>query len=143
MAKIRGVEIKDIDYLRDQIKINFGSISVFSRETSLPYRRVLKALGQLEFTKEGFSEIEKAFKLSMKNRSNQDVPYRITEDERCKIRMCILGNYNSYTDFCKKHKDYDVVYLTNVIKGNLKLKSLKYANFIKLLKRRYKLDVEL
>jgi hypothetical protein len=79
----------------------------------------------------------------MKKRVNKDVPNRITEDERSKIRMCILGKYNSYTEFCLKHTDYDVVYLTNVIKGNLKLKSIKYVKFVLLLQKKYKLDVKL
>ena len=79
----------------------------------------------------------------MESRSEGDVPFRISDDDRSKIRICILTSFNSYTSFCKKHKDYNVIYLTHVIKGHLKLKSLKYVNFVKLLNRKYKLDIEL
>lgn len=144
MAKINGIELDDIITLEEDIKKNFGSISVFATETGVSYRRVLKNFSNGDFTQEGFDKIKGAYEKNMESRDRtSEIPFRINDRERYKIRMCILKNFDSYTAFSKKHKKFDVVYLTNVIKGNLKLKSPKYASLVVLLNKKYELGIEL
>ena len=116
MAKINGVDLDDIIALEANIKKNFGSIAVFSLETEVSYRRTLKSFGDADFNKEGFKKIKNAYDKSMKRRgSDGDIPFRITEKERSKIRLCVLGNF----------------------------KSVKYAKLVVLLNKKYELGVEL
>ena len=143
MAKINGIDLDDIGYLRDQIETSFGSFSVFTTETGLPYRKTLDLFNKLEFTKKDYNNINNAYKRHIRKRkSEEDIPFRISAEEREKIRLCILSNFDSYTKFSLKHKEFNVVYLSNVIKGNLKLRSRKYFSFVKLLTKKYKLKVE-
>tara|TARA_R110000803_G_scaffold16197_9_gene44504 strand:- start:487 stop:939 length:453 start_codon:yes stop_codon:yes gene_type:complete len=150
MTKIRGVEASDHSFLRDQIKHHFGSFSVFSRVTGLPYRRTLEVFTKLKFNKKDFDRINVAFK---KNVDKDNIPCRISEIEREKIRFCILTSYRNFSEFFRKHPEYDVVYLSNITRkerkqttkkkkqGRLKLKTTKYARLVNLLTERYGLEV--
>ncbi len=143
MTKIKGIDIDDVLRLERDIKRNFGSVRVFCSETKMPYRRLLKVFNQLEFTEDLFNRICRTFDSNMEGRTEGNIPCRITEDERSKIRLCILENFHSYTDFCKENEAYNVVYITNVTKGNLKLKSIKYKRLVRLMNKKYKLGVKL
>ena len=143
MAKVNGVDLDDLSYFRSEIEANFGSIKVFALETNLSYRKTLSLFNDLEFSSEDYERVSEAYKKHMKSRDfKDDIPYRITDKEREKIRICILSNFKSYTKFCLKHKEFNAVYVTNVVKGNLKLRSGKYFRFVKLLTKKYKLKVE-
>ncbi len=143
MARVNNVDLDDLEYLRCEIEANFGSLKIFALETGLPYRKTLDAFKRLEFNERDYEVIVSNYKSSMKSREDKDdIPYRITKTERERIRMCILNKFPSYTAFCRKHKEFNVVYISNVVKGNLKLRSKKYFKLAKLLTKKYKLEVE-
>jgi hypothetical protein len=56
--------------------------------------------------------------------------------------MCLRLNFDSYTEFSKKHDSYDTNYISNIIKGRLKYETPKYNRLVKLLKRDYNLKLE-
>ena len=137
--KIQGIEIEDVTFLKDQVVYNFGSIKRFSIVSGYNYRKILKNLNDLDLDKKEFGRIKELYYIHV---DKNKIPFRINNEDRAKIRLCILTSFNSYTDFCKKHEEFDVVYITNVVKGNLKLRSTKYFALIKLLKKKYKLKVD-
>lgn len=137
--EIKGVKIEDVEFLKDQVVHHFGTIKNFSIISGYNYRKILDNLKNLNINKEDFEEIKKKYYFFV---DKNKVPFRIHEEDRAKIRICILTNFDSYTKFCKKHKKFDVVYITNVVKGNLKLRSTKYVTLTNLLKKKYDLQVD-
>ena len=66
---------------------------------------------------------------------------KISDKDRKSIRLSILKNYHSYTEFCNDFNDFDCVYISNVVGGKLKLKSNKYRNLISILAEYHKLKL--
>jgi hypothetical protein len=141
MAKIGGVEIKDFKFLRDQIMLHFGTIAAFSKVTKLPYRKTLSTFRHMNVDKNYFERMEASFH---KHVNRGVVPFRISDNERNQIRICILSNFDNYTQFSETHPDFDVVYVSNVTnkKNGLKLKSKKYEELVALLNKKYKLKMK-
>jgi hypothetical protein len=107
---------------------------MFSSIARIPYRRILDMFNRSEFDKSDFYEYRRLLTFV---RDNESPAFIITEKERQAIRLVILTNFNSYTAFCMKHGEYDVVYLTNVIRGNLLRKTEKFNKFTTFLKTKY------
>lgn len=134
---INGVKIESLNELRDNIVKHFGSLSAFSQSTGYSYRLLKKALINLEFSKEDYEEIESIY---IKENDPDNIPFRISKDDIESIRMAILSNFKKVTLFCKKHPEYNSVYISNIVNGKLKLKSKKYKGLVKLLKKKYGLN---
>lgn len=130
---------EDLDFLKDQIKYHFRSVAAFIRASNLDYRGTLMALKYQDYSRVSYDRINNAYK---KYKLDNEYPARIHPNVQQKIRLCILTNFKSYTEFCKKHKDFDVVYISNIVNNRLKLRSSKYVQLIDVLERRYGLVVE-
>jgi len=139
MTKISGVDLNDVNFLRDQIKYKFGSFKAFCNVTGIPYRSTLDAFNNLEFTKGGFKKINDAYR---KKVNGDDVLMIISDEDREAIRVFIVTKFKTYTNFCIKHPDYDVVYLTNIIKGRLRRRTSKYIGLSKVLKEKYEVEIK-
>lgn len=137
--KIKGVDIEEINFLRDQIKHKFGSVTVFSMETGLQYRKTLNFFTQLEVSEELYDEIKKAYY----EKANDRKCSRISEPHREKIRICILTHYRKATEFCKKYPQFDSVYISNVIHGRLKMTTPKFIELVKVLEKKHSLEINL
>ena len=129
---ICGIPIEDINKLRDDITLNFGSIHAFMKATGFPYRKSKRVLISLEFKQEEFYELKKAYK---KNVDLSKVPFRIPTEDRNKIRICIQINFINYTKFCDEYPEFNCVYITNIVKGRLKLRTEKYNSLVRILKK--------
>jgi len=136
--KINGVEVEERNELISNIEKHFGSIYAFSKTSGFSYSILKRTLINLDFSKEDFDAIKASYKA---NYDPEKVPFRISEEDRKRIRMCILENFKNSKKFTEKHTEYDSVYLSNVINGRLKLRSNKYVNFISLLEKKYGLDL--
>ncbi len=142
MAKINGVDLDELVKCEEGIIKDFGSLCVFAAMTRIPYPKILDMFRRSVFDLEFFERVVKEYEFYLSRRKEGDVPYRISDKERSDIRITILTHFNSYTDFCKEYEKYDVVYITNVVKGNLKRKSKKYLELATLLKEEYDLEIE-
>jgi len=142
MAKIGGIEAKDFRFVRNQIDLHFGSISVFSKVTGMPYRKTLAMFKHQKIDKALFGRLEVALRENVERGS---IPFRISNEDRKKIRICILTDCLSYTEFEQKHPEFDVVYISNITNtiNGLKLKSQKYLKLIALLKKEYGLELKI
>ena len=136
--EVNGIKLEELVQLERDIKTHFGSFNMFSSIARIPYRRILYMFNRSEFDKSDFYEYRRLLTFV---RDNESPAFIITEKERQAIRLVILTNFNSYTAFCMKHGEYDVVYLTNVIRGNLLRKTEKFNKFTTFLKTKYKLDI--
>lgn len=142
MSKINGISLGELVRLERDIKLNFGSLYVFSKKTRISYTRILRMFGKSEFTRGGFREVKTVYNFSMEDRKGDDIPGRISDRARRLIRIKILTKFYNYTEFCKEHPEYDVVYITNVVRGNLKLASDKYNGLVSLLTNKYNLKLK-
>lgn len=131
---LNGVKIEDLNTLRDNIIKHFGSISAFSQKTGYSYRKLKRTLLHLEFEKKDYEEIEKTYN---DNVDPDNVPFRISEEDAEKIRVCIFSHFKKVIFFCEKHPEYNSVYMSNIINGKLKLRSKKFKGLEKLLKEEY------
>jgi len=122
--------------LKSKIREKFGSLKSFCKVSNTKYKDALRILNTSDFTVEEISEMQYQYR---ELDANVEIEGFISVKSRNRIRITILTHFNSYTDFCKKHYKYDVVYITNVVKGNLKRESKKYKLLIELLKREYEL----
>jgi len=139
MTEVNGIKIEELVQLELDIKEHFGSFNMFSMVTHISYRRVLDMFNKSDFDKSDFREFRRLLTFVSEGDS---APFVISEEERRAIRLIILTNFNSYTAFCMKHGEYDVVYITNVVKGNLKRKTKKFKKFATFLKTKYNLKYE-
>ena len=65
----------------------------------------------------------------------------IRDEDREEIRKCIVVNYSSYSAFCRKHTDFNSLYISNIMKGRLKFETSKYRKLIAILERDYNLSL--
>ncbi len=133
---LNGVDVDDLNSLRENIVRHFGSLSAFSRSTGFSYRLLKRTLLNLEFSKEEIDEISSIYE---EKKDPDNIPFRISEEESEKIRVCIFSNFRKVVFFCEKHSEYNSVYISNIINGKLKLRSTKYVRLVKLLEKKYDL----
>jgi hypothetical protein len=129
----------EMDFLESQIKGRYGSIRTFTSKTDLPYRRTLDLFNKLEYTEDFFNKVKGKF---YESKHIPEMFGRINEPDRESIRICILTNFRSATAFCKKHKKFDNVYVSNIISGRLKLSTPKYRKLVSVLEKKYELLIE-
>lgn len=129
-----GVEISELNALRDNIIQHFGSISAFARATGYSYRKLKSTLIHLEFEKKDYEDIKAVYD---KEYDPDVTPFRISEDDSEAIRIAILSNFKKVTLFCEKHTEYNSVYISNIINRKLKLRSKKFKQLEKLLTDKY------
>lgn len=65
----------------------------------------------------------------------------IKDEDRKAIRRAILNNFDSYTHFCDIHNDFNMVYISNVVKGKLLNETPKYIRLTTILKRDFGLEI--
>ena len=114
--KIKGIELDDINFLKDQIIFHFGTLKSFSIQSGVGYRKLLEMLNDLELDKKSFAELKRVYKLNV---DKNQVPFRISDEERERIRIAIVVKDSTYTKFCKKNDEFDVVYISNVVNGKI------------------------
>jgi hypothetical protein len=131
MPKIDRVQLKRDIYQK------FGSLTSFSKVANINYNRLLRIINTQNFTGDEILEIQRLY---MENDLSNGVDGYISDSERKAIRLSIVTHFNSYTDFCREHPYFDTVYITNIIKGNLKMSTKKYEKLINILKKDYNYD---
>lgn len=137
--KINGVDIDEINKLTDNIKTHYGSLNTFSIVTGYSYGKIKAALLNLEFTKQTYDEIQAAY---TKHLNKDKVPFRISEENVNKIRICIYTNFKKVRHFCRKHPEYTEVFMSNLLNGKSKLESPRYKRLEILLINKYNLKLE-
>jgi hypothetical protein len=115
--------------IRSQVIKKFRTLTLFSDKTGIPYVSVLCYFN----TEQCDSEHKRITDLIETTEGVADDYLMIREKDRQAIRLCILTNFDSYSDFCRTEKGYDVVYVVNVVKGNLETETEKYRSLITLL----------
>jgi FMN phosphatase YigB (HAD superfamily) len=133
-----GIDLDEVDFLYSQIRSKYGGIKAFTVSTNLHYRKTLDLFNKQEFTSEFFNKVKDRF---YKYKNDPETFGRIDDADREAIRICILTNYRSATAFCKKHKKFDDVYISNVICGRLKLVTPKFRRLTLILKNKYNLEI--
>ena len=123
--------------LKKDIHQKFGSLTSFSKVADVKYSKLLRVLNTQNFTGEEVIDIERKY---IDNDLSNGVEGYISDNERKAIRLSIVTHFNSYASFCREHRRFDVVYLTNIIKGNLKMSTKKYEILIETLKNNYNYD---
>lgn len=134
-----SVDKDDIAFLKDQVKSKYGSVRTFTLKTGLPYRKGLELFNRFSTTEEFFNKVKTAF---YETKHLQGDIGRINDSDREAIRVCILTNFKSATAFCRRHRRFDNVYVSNIISGRLKLSTLKYRKLVLVLEKRYELLIE-
>ena len=123
--------------LKKNIHSKFGSLINFSKTSDIKYNTLLRILNTNDFSGEEVIDVQNKYvELDLPD----DLEGSISASERQAVRRAILFSFNSYTDFCNENTEYDVVYITNIVKGNLKRVTTKYSRFINLLKQKYNYD---
>jgi len=137
--KIGEVDVEEINFLRDQINVHFGGLYCFYRTSNITmhYRHLVKFFDELQVNQEFYEKIKETFYACKKERK---IKY-ILDRDRESIRKCLRMNFDKYSHFCDKHKSFNNNYITNVIKGRLKLASKKYEKLVLLLVRKYNLEL--
>ncbi len=123
--------------LKSNIHRKFGSLTNFSKVVGVNYNKLLRVLNTPNFTGDEIHDIQRSY---LDNDISNGVDGLINDIDRERIRVAIMVKHSSYTDFCIHNEEYDVVYLTNVIRGNLKYETEKYIDLINLLKEEYNYD---
>ena len=140
MPKIKGVDLDDVEFLKEQIKNKFGSLHEFSAEAEIAYRKMLKFFNDFDVTKEKMDYYQGKFK---QTKSSREFQYgRILDIHREQIRQTIMTNYKSYASFCRTYKDFDVVYISNVVEGRLSMVTKQYVKLIRVLEKKYNLKLK-
>jgi hypothetical protein len=121
------------EILREKIINKFNSIAVFCRLTGLPRNRVAIALQPDD--KGLLKEIEEAYK---KTEISEHYGV-IREDHVEEIRLCINKSFKKVRHFCLKHPEYNQVYVSNILNGNLTRETKKYRDLVQLLTKEYDL----
>jgi len=137
--KVNGVEIEVVNELRGEIQSNFGSLFSFANHSGFSYSVLKRTFNDLEFTQLDIDNIQSSYN---KHLDPEDIPFRISDVDREAIRVCIVLKFKNVKKFTDKHPEYNSVYISNVINGRLKLESIKYVNFISLLKKKYNLQIK-
>jgi hypothetical protein len=139
MPKINGIDLDEVEFLSVQIKNKFGSMHEFAAEAEIAYRPILKFFNDLEVTQERFEYYTNVYK---KTKSSREFQYgRILPEHREAIRKVIQDEYKKYSNFCRKYKHFDVVYISNIVEGRLKLVTKKYVKLVRILEKRYGLKI--
>lgn len=140
MPKIKGVDLDEVEFLKVQIKNKFGSMHEFAAEAEIAYRSMLKFFNDLDITPDKFEYYHDKFK---RTKSSRDFQYgRILDIHREQIRQIIQTHHKKYSNFCRIYKDFDVVYISNVIEGRLKIVTKKYVKLIRILEKNYGLKLK-
>ena len=137
--KVNGIDVDDIDFLKDQVRDKYGSLRTFTAKTSLPYRRTLNLFNRLEFSEAFYINVKRKF---YETKHVEETFGRISKVDRELIRVCIMTNFKSVTAFCKKNRRFDNVYISNIISGRLKLVTPKYRKLILALEKKYNLKIK-
>ncbi len=137
--KVNGIDVDDVVFLGEQIKSHFGSIKAYCMDTRVSYRRALTMFNKLEFKKDFYEKVKSNYYSNSK--PGMAVFGRIPPEDRESIRICIVTNFKSASEFSLKHKEYNNVYISNVISGRLKTRTTKYVRLIKLLEKKYNLKL--
>jgi hypothetical protein len=137
--KVNGIDVDDIVFLHEQIKSHFGSVKNFCMDSRVSYRRALTMFNKLEFKADFYENVKSNYYSNSK--PQMKVFGRISPEDRELIRVCVVTNFKSASKFCLKHKEYDSVYVSNIISGRLKTITPKYVGLIKLLEKKYKLKL--
>ena len=140
--RINGIPLDDLVKLEADIIKDFGSLSIFSKATTISYDKMRSIFNKSEFTKEHFHAVKAVYDKHMEERVDGDRPFKITKRERKAIRITILTHYYNYTEFCKEYPQYDVVYITNIVRGNIERKTLKYRRLLRFLENTYELKIK-
>lgn len=123
--------------LKQNIHKKFGSLTNFGNVTDTDYKDLLRILNSDTFTDEEIEDVqEKYLTFDLSN----GVEGYINESEREVLRICIFSKFKSYTKFCEKHDDFDVVYLSNIVEGKLLRVTDKYEKLLTILKEEYNYD---
>jgi len=125
------------EILRKQIIKKFRSLSYFCLLTDLNYKKTLAYFCSLD----NDSDFQKEIQFNIDNTEVDDQHGLIRDEDRKAIRMCVLTNFKNYTEFHREHKEYDSVYLSNIVGGRLSDETEKYQNLIRLLTAEYDLDI--
>lgn len=123
--------------LRKEIPEKFGSFINFSKVTKTNYGRVLRILNAPEGNTKELDELMAKFKSFNISDGIEGI---IGDKDRARIRIVILTHFDHYNSFCKKHPEFDAVYITNICKGRLKRVTEKYIKLTFLLKQEYNYD---
>lgn len=121
---------------RNQILEKFTSLTYFAEKAEIDYNYLLGFLNSDKYD----SDLDHLIELFHNTEKRKENLWKIKDEDRKAIRLCILSNYDSYTDFSRTYIDYDAVYVVNIIKGNLTSETPKYQEFVKLLTANYDLD---
>ena len=125
--------------LKKRIREKFGSLSNFGIASSTSYQRVLRILNADKIKQKDYDELKEKYHVS----EMADVlDVYIAEEDREKIRVCIMTHCRSYAEFCRVNPEYDITYLSNIVNGKLSRVTDKYIKLIELLKDNCKYDSE-
>lgn len=127
---------KDVIKLKRDIIHHFGSLSAFHRQTKYNYRHLLRVFNDLDYSD---SEIDKITNVFTEQKASEPSPLRISNEDRIAIRLNILTNFKFFSTFCKKHQEFDVVYISNITNtdNGLTMRTPKFNKLIKLLSKLY------
>ena len=137
--KINGVDVSEINELTENIKKYYGSLNSFSNVTGFSYGKLKNALLNLEFKQETIDEIRSKYE---KHLDKENIPFRISEQDIVKIRVCIYTHFSKVRHFCQKHPDYTEVFMSNLLNNKCKLRSTRYVSLTLLLQKKYGLELE-
>lgn len=119
--------------LRKNIIEDYRTLKAFSRITGITYNKLMLVFNTDSYDSDDLVAIKDAYSTTVVDR----VEGFILDEDRPSIRLCLLTHFNSYTDFCKKHDSYNVIYITNVVRGRLIEATPKYLRLVNLLVRDY------
>lgn len=122
------------EILKDKIIRKFKTISNFCSLTNLPYIKTRIILN--EDNDEFFNSIEKAYN-SINVAENHGL---IKEVDRNAIDRCIKDNFKNKAKFSEKHKEFNQVYISNIIGGRLTDETKKYIKLVEILTVQYNLN---
>jgi hypothetical protein len=137
--KVNGVDINDLEYLKELIKSHYGSIRTFCLDVWIPYRKTLNMFNKLDFSLEYYEKVKDKYYKSTK--TPMESFGRISNEEREAIRICIAINFKTASNFCSKYDSYDGVYISNIVNGRLKRRTVKFVGLLNTLDKKYKLKL--
>ena len=127
-----GIKTKE---LRDNIIKDYKTLKIFGERHNIPYHKLTLAINDKD------ASLLKKVKHTYDSNKVNSVPGYIRVEDRKAIRICILSNHDNYTAFSKEHPLYNMVYITNIVKGNLTKETEKYKKLVLLLKMQYGLQL--
>lgn len=116
--------------LINQIKDKFGSIQRFIKESGMERRTV-----RINLYRDSPAAIAAQEEIARKLRETpKPANYRLTLEDRRRIRLAIMDRYHNVSGFTRKHPEFSDSYMSYLLGGTIKCRKGKAEKVMRILK---------